>query len=93
MLIKMQEKQVRNWFGDRGYPFDDNSKLRYKVLKVNGNTWIFIHDSKDEYDEVELYYMNTSFCEPYGDWQRKGFSWAKNNLIKLIKELEENKYE
>ena len=42
------EIRVRDWFGNRGYPFDDRSKLRFKIF----NNWIFIHDSKDEYDEV-----------------------------------------
>ena len=29
------EKDIRNWFGDRGYPIEDNSKLKFKVLNVN----------------------------------------------------------
>ena len=85
MIEVLNEDTVRNWFGNRGYPFDDDSKIKYKVLNIKGNRWIFIHDSKDEYDEVELYYMNTIYCEPYECWSIKGFSWAKNNLIKLIK--------
>jgi hypothetical protein len=40
----------------------------------------------DEYDEVEMYQLNSMFCEPYDGWSRKGFSWAKPNLLKLIKE-------
>jgi len=84
MIEVMHIDQVRNWFGNRGYPFDDDSKLRYKVVNVEGSRWIFIHDSQDEYDEVELYYMGGSFCEPQNGWPRKGFSWAKNNLIKII---------
>jgi len=78
----MNETEIRNWFGNRGYPFDDNSRLRFKIF----NNWIFIHDSKDEYDEVELYYLNSMFCEPQDSWDRKGFSWAKNNLLEIIKE-------
>jgi hypothetical protein len=86
MIEVMHIDQVRNWFGDRGYPFNDDSKLRYKIVNVEGSRWIFIHDSQDEYDEVELYYMGGSFCEPHDGWARKGFSWAKKNLIKLTKE-------
>ena len=86
MIEVMHIDQVRNWFGNRGYPFDDNSRLRYKVINIKGSRWIFIHDSKDEYDEVELYYMGGSFCEPHDGWARKGFSWAKKNLIKLTKD-------
>tara|TARA_A100000172_G_scaffold22724_1_gene13011 strand:- start:342 stop:611 length:270 start_codon:yes stop_codon:yes gene_type:complete len=89
MIEVLNEDTVRNWFGNRGYPFDDDSKIKYKVLNIKGNRWIFIHDSKDEYDEVELYYMNTYYCEPYQYWSLKGFSWAKNNLTKLIKKIEE----
>ena len=43
----MNEEAVRNWFGNRGYPFNDKSKLRFKVI----GDWIFIHDSLDEYDD------------------------------------------
>ena len=86
MIEVMHIDQVRNWFGNRGYPFDDNSKLKYKIVNIKGSRWIFIHDSQDEYDEVELYYMNTIYCEPHDGWPRKGFSWAKKNLIKLTKE-------
>ena len=86
MIEVMHVNQVRNWFGNRGYPFNDNSKLRYKVVNIKGSRWIFIHDSNDEYNEVELYCMNTLYCEPHDAWPHKGFSWAKKNLIKLTKE-------
>ena len=76
----MNEVEVRNWFGNRGYPFSDKSKLKFKVI----GDWIFIHDSLDEYDEVELYYMDTIHAEPYDGWTRKGFSWAKEKLLTLI---------
>ena len=78
------EKQVRDWFGNRGYPIPDDSK----TIDHKENSFIFIHDSADEYDEVEMYYLNSSFCEPYDGWSRKGFSWAKPNLLKLIKEAD-----
>jgi hypothetical protein len=55
MIEVMHIDQIRNWFGDRGYPFDDNSKLRYKVINIKGSRWIFIHD--ENYDEVAQYYM------------------------------------
>ena len=80
------EKQVRDWFGNRGYPIPDDSKIKFKTIDHKENSFIFIHDSADEYDEVEMYYLNSSFCEPYDGWSRKGFSWAKPNLLKLIKE-------
>jgi glutamine amidotransferase PdxT len=67
MIEVMHIDKVRNWFGDRGYPFYDNSKLRYKVINIKGSRWIFIHDSQNYDDEVELYYMNTIYCEPFDD--------------------------
>jgi hypothetical protein len=79
-MNSINEDKVRNWFGDRGYPFDEESKLRFKVI----GKWLFIHDSLDRYDEIELYYTNSLYAEPYNGWPRKGFSWAKNNLLKLI---------
>ncbi len=86
MIEVMHIDQVRNWFGNRGYGFDDDSNIRYKVVNVDGSRWIFIHDSKDENDEVVLYYMNTNQCEEFYMWPRKDFSWAKKNLIKLTKD-------
>ena len=90
MIEVMHVNQVRNWFGNRGYPFDDNSKLRYKVVNIKGSRWIFIHDSNDEYNEVELYCMNTIYCEPHDGWPLKGFRWAKKNLIKLTKDASDD---
>jgi hypothetical protein len=72
------EKDIRNWFGDRGYPIEDNSKLKFKVL----NSWLFILDR--EYDEIELYETDTIYCEPYTSWDKKGFNWSNKNLQKLI---------
>jgi hypothetical protein len=92
MIEVMHIDKVRNWFGDRGYPFYDNSKLRYKVINIKGSRWIFIHDSQNYDDEVELYYMNTIYCEPFDMWPRKGFSWAKKNLTKLTKDAISNEY-
>tara|TARA_R110000751_G_scaffold6898_1_gene29047 strand:- start:68 stop:346 length:279 start_codon:yes stop_codon:yes gene_type:complete len=91
MIEDMSIDDVRNWFGNRGYPFDDDSKLRYKVVNVEGSRWIFVHDSKDEFDEVEVYCMDMNSCEPHNNWDHKSFSWAKKSLIKLAKE--EIKYE
>jgi len=80
-LLKTEDN-VRNWFGDRGIPFDDDSKLKFKVV---GN-WIFIHDSLDDYDEVELYFTNSWDGECQDGWDRKGFDWSEKNLLKIIKE-------
>ncbi len=79
------DEQVRNWFGNRGQPFDDESKLTFKVV----NDWIFIHDSLDEYDEVEMYKTNTIYCEAWTGWNAKGFDWSDDNLSKLVKVAEQ----
>jgi hypothetical protein len=80
------EEQVRNWFGNRGQPFDDKSKLTYKVI----NDWIFIHDSLDEYDEIEMYETDTICCEAWDGFEKKGFDWSEDNLLKLIKNAEKS---
>jgi hypothetical protein len=58
MIEVMHVDQVRDWFGNRGYPFDDDSELKYKIVNISGSRWIFIHDSHEWNDEVEIYYMN-----------------------------------
>ena len=80
------KEQVKNWFGDRGYPFDDDAKLTYKVIN---NKWIFIHSSgslpyDDFYDDVELFYLKTLFCEPENCWKKDGFDWSIQNLLELL---------
>jgi len=76
------KEQVKNWFGNRGYPFDDDTKLTYKVIN---NKWIFIHSSDDDfYDEIELYYLKTLYCEPYDSWKKDGFDWSTQNLLELL---------
>ena len=80
------EYQVRNWFGNRGQPFNDKSKLTFKVL----NDWIFIHDSLDEYDEVEMYWTDTIYCESWDGWVSKSFDWSEDNLLKIIKTAEKS---
>ena len=90
MIENINIDTVKNWFCNRGVFFNPQSKLKYKVVNIDGSRWIFIHDSEDEFDEVELYSMEMS-CECHNLWNRKGFSWSKRNLINLGKE--EIKYE
>jgi|21_taG_2_1085346.scaffolds.fasta_scaffold04753_8 hypothetical protein len=78
------EEQVRNCFGNRGQPFDDESKLTFKVLK----DWIFIHDSLDDYDEVEMYATDSISCECFDGWDKKGFDWSNDHLMELIQDAE-----
>ena len=86
-IIKLIEEDVRNWFGNRGYEIDDDSKITFRVVDSK-SCWIFILDSHDEDNEVVAYEMGGMYCEPYDSWQAKGFSWAKKNLEELIREME-----
>ena len=36
----MNEQQVRTWFGERGYPIADDSKIKFAILEK----WLFLHD-------------------------------------------------
>ena len=41
------EEQVRDWFGDRGYPIDDHSKIKFKTIKHKKNSFIFNASKKE----------------------------------------------
>ena len=87
----MGEQDVREWFGNRGYPLDDDVKLTFCVVEKAGQNWLFIKDDCHDYDssdEVESYYLDTNVCEPYDGWKAKGFSWKTEDLKALI-ELEQ----
>tara|TARA_B100000902_G_C27278889_1_gene900480 strand:+ start:1373 stop:1648 length:276 start_codon:yes stop_codon:yes gene_type:complete len=86
--IKISEDAVRNWFGNRGYPIDDTSRITFRVVDSKSR-WIFIRDSHDEYEEVIAYPMDSMCFEPYDGWPTKGFSWAKKNLEQLVDRLEQ----
>ena len=34
------EKQVRDWFGNRGYPIPDDSKIKFKTIEHKENSFI-----------------------------------------------------
>ncbi len=90
-IIKTSKKSICNWFGDRGIDIN-NSKFVYKVLYNPNldNNWIFINVKTNDIDnmfnkkEVELYYLDTEIAECYNSWDKKGFSWSKKNLEKLL---------
>jgi len=90
-MLKVSKKSVKDWFGNRGIDIND-AKFVYKVLynpNLNNN-WIFINvQTNDRFNmfnkkEVELYYLNTEIAECYSSWDKKGFSWTKKNLEKLL---------
>jgi hypothetical protein len=86
----MDKEQVINWFGNRGYPINPSSKIKFKCVNKD---WLFINDPKGECpDEVELYYTNSQFCEPEDSWSAKGFNWSKEELNKLINDKPENQF-
>jgi hypothetical protein len=77
----MNINNIIDWFGNRGvsaYDMPINNKTKYKIV----NDWLFI-DNK-EYQEVELYYLNTIYCEAYNGWNNKTFDWSNKNLLKQI---------
>ncbi len=83
----MTNEEVRSWFGERGYPLNESATLEFKVVSKSGENWLFITDNCYEYEgtnEVESYCLDSSYCEPYDGWPRKGFSWDINRLSTLI---------
>tara|TARA_X000001382_G_C3109659_1_gene159454 strand:- start:147 stop:785 length:639 start_codon:yes stop_codon:yes gene_type:complete len=90
-LIRTSKKSICNWFGDRGIDIN-SSNFVYKVLYNPNldNNWIFINVKTNDIDnmfnkkEVELYYLNSEIAECFDSWDRKGFSWSKKNLEKLL---------
>ena len=84
--INMNEDDLRQWFGNRGIELED-TKLTYKVVEKQGNRWLFILDDCFEYEgsnEVESYFLGTSYCECYDSWNAKAFNWELENLLSLI---------
>tara|TARA_Y100000996_G_C22446905_1_gene612186 strand:+ start:678 stop:941 length:264 start_codon:yes stop_codon:yes gene_type:complete len=79
----VNEEQIRQWFGERGYPISEEAKITFKII----DKWLFIHNSEDEYDEVESYYLDTSFCEPIGGYPTKNFDWSTETLTNKAKDL------
>lgn len=100
-------KEIHNWFGDRG-EFEKclsiNSKTKFKVINDNkNNRWLFIEDK--EYNEVELYYMDSIYCECYDGYKIKKqiykrnndkfeteyiyFDWKKDNLKNIVNNIGE----
>ena len=86
-FVAMTEGEVREWFGNRGYPLNDEVSLTYKVVNKNGKKWLFILDNCHDYegyDEVESYFLDTGFCEPYDGWPVRGFDWSAERLLSLV---------
>ena len=90
-IKKLYKKSVCNWFGNRGIDIND-SKFTYKAVgnPYEREDWIFIDNKED--DEIELYSLNTDIAECYDGWDKKGFSWAKKNLISLIPKEDNDKW-
>jgi len=86
MFIDMHENDLRHWFGNRGIQLEE-SKLTFKVVTKQGNRWVFILDDCFDYDgsnEVELYDLDTMYCECYEGWKAPAFNWDLENLLSLI---------
>jgi len=86
LTIKWDENQVRNWFGDRGVPFAENTKIRFKTIWHKNTHVIFVSPTPDGYsingsDEVGMYITDSTCVELFDAFPRKNFSWAKHNLF------------
>ncbi len=86
----MKQADVEAWFGDRGCPLLSARNMKYKVVTRDGERWCFMPQryqtcsGSDFNNEVELYYMETMFCEVYDGWPEKGFDWSSHNLSLLL---------
>jgi len=91
MAVLAQEK-IENWFGNRGIELKKTT-LIFKIIEKNNQKWLFIKDNcfedVESYNQVEMYFMNTDYCEVYDSWYAKGFSWDSNKLRDLIPDSEE----
>ena len=88
MIIDMHEDDVRQWFGNRGIELEEN-KLTFKAVQKQGNRWLFILDDCFDYDgsqEIELYALDTMYCECYDAWKATAFNWDIENLITKIED-------
>ncbi len=81
----MTEEEVRNWFGERGYPLGDDAELTFAV---SGEV-LFIHNSEDEYDEVESYCLSSWCCEAISGDKKSGFDWSQSALESRVDSLAE----
>lgn len=86
MKLKLTNDDVRQWFGNRGIELEE-SKLTFAAIKKQGNRWLFILDDCFDYDgsdEIELYDLDTMYCECYDAWKAKAFNWDLTNLMAKI---------
>ena len=78
---------ISAWFGNRGYPIDDKSKLTYTLVNKNDKSWLFILDDFHEYESdnaVELYCLTSMYCEVETDFDATDFDWSETNLLSLL---------
>ena len=86
MILDMHEDDVRQWFGNRGIELEEN-KLTFKAVKKQGNRLLFILDDcfyHEGCNEIELYDLDTMYCECYDAWKAKAFNWDLENLMAKI---------
>jgi len=98
-------KDIQAWSGDRGEiekSLSINSKTKFEIIQANNDEkWLFIEDK--EYNEVELYFMDSLYCELYDGYPiRKkiykmdmdkfetdyvDFNWKKDNLKTIVNNI------
>lgn len=89
--LKMTTKEVVNWFGNRGQSLEKFSGLKFKAVTKQGlyqnENWLFILDDCFNYegsDEIEAYFLDSDYCEPYDAFKAKGFDWSIDNLLNKV---------
>lgn len=83
------EDAVRHWFGERGMPFADNAKIRFKSGSHEKSNYLFVSPvpygyGDDDDTEVGLYNTDSMCVELEDSFSRKGFSWSEENLSKIV---------
>tara|TARA_R110001599_G_scaffold305356_1_gene511688 strand:+ start:182 stop:823 length:642 start_codon:yes stop_codon:yes gene_type:complete len=90
------QEKIRDWFGDRGIELK-KTRIIFKIIEKNNQKWLFIKDNcfedVESCNRVEMYFMDTIYCEVYDSWYAKGFSWDANKLRDLIPDLAEEEEE
>lgn len=87
----MNLKEVKNWFGERGYVgFDPETKIKHKTITYKDEPYLFIVGVDDYEDEVEVYALNSMCYEAIDGWKVENFDWSKKSLTNKLDNLYQN---
>ena len=73
--------QVQSWVGERGHDMENGFKSR-QYTNV-----LFLHDY--DQDEVQAFYLWSSFLEPLDGWPADSFNWSQDSLQTKARALAE----